>query len=138
ASAGGLAALTFVLQAPFQDAAPSAAAGPAILLPALAAASVARMESLPKAFVASVGLGVMQQVVRWNTDTPSLVDVAILIVILVALLVGERSKSRAHDADGGWRNADLVRSLAPAVAALPLVKWSKRGGWCCSSPARCC
>ncbi|MCB9376038.1 MAG: ATP-binding cassette domain-containing protein, partial [Microthrixaceae bacterium] len=128
AIAGGLAALTFVLQAPFQGAAPSAAAGPAILLPALAAAIVARMESLPKAFVAAVGLGVMQQVVRWNTDTPSLVDVAILIVILVALLVGERSKSRAHDADGGWRNADLVRSLAPAVAALPLVKWSKRVG----------
>ena len=128
AIAGGLAALTFVLQAPFQGAAPSAAAGPAILLPALAAAIVARMESLPKAFVAAVGLGVMQQVVRWNTDTPSLVDVAILIVILVALLVGERGRSRAHDADGGWRNADLVRSLAPAVAALPLVKWSKRVG----------
>ncbi|HMX66833.1 MAG TPA: branched-chain amino acid ABC transporter permease, partial [Microthrixaceae bacterium] len=67
AIAGGLAALTFVLQAPFQGAAPSAAAGPAILLPALAAAIVARMESLPKAFVAAVGLGVMQQVVRWNT-----------------------------------------------------------------------
>ena len=128
AIAGGLAALTFVLQAPFQGAAPSAAAGPAILLPALAAAIVARMESLPKAFVAAVGLGVMQQVVRWNTDTPSLVDVAILIVILVALLVGERSKSRAHDADGGWRNADWSARSPPAVAALPLVKWSKRVG----------
>jgi len=128
AIAGGLAALTFVLQAPFQGAAPSAAAGPAILLPALAAAIVARMESLPVAFGAAVGLGVMQQLVRWNTDTPSLVDVAILVVILVALLLGERSRSRAHDADGGWRNADLVRSLAPAVAALPLVRWAKRLG----------
>ncbi len=128
AIAGALAALTFVLQAPFQGAAPSATAGPAILLPALAAAIVARMESLPVAFVASIGLGVMQQVVRWNTDTPSLVDVAILVVILVALLVGEGSRSRAHDADGGWRNADLVRGLAPAVAALPLVRYAKRAG----------
>ena len=128
AIAGALAALTFVLQAPFQGAAPSAAAGPAILLPALAAAIVARMESLPVAFGAAIGLGVMQQLVRWNTDTPSLVDVALLIVILVALLVGEGKRSRAHDADGGWRNADLVRSLAPAVAALPLVKWAKRAG----------
>ncbi len=128
ALAGGLAALTYVLQAPFQGAAPSAAAGPAVLLPALAAAIVARMESLPVAFVAAIGLGVMQELVRWNTDTPSLVDVAVLIVILVALLVGERTRSRAHDADGGWRNADLVRSLAPAVAALPLVRWSKRVG----------
>ncbi|UDY37853.1 ATP-binding cassette domain-containing protein [Dermatobacter hominis] len=128
AIAGALAALTFVLQAPFQGAAPSAAAGPAILLPALAAAIVARMESLPVAFGAAIGLGVMQQLVRWNTDTPSLVDVAILVVILVALLVGERNRSRAHDADGGWRNADLIRSLAPAVAALPVVRWAKRAG----------
>ncbi|MEI2699515.1 MAG: hypothetical protein V9E94_14705 [Microthrixaceae bacterium] len=57
AIAGALAALTFVLQAPFRGAAPSAAAGPAVLLPALAAAIVARMESLPKAFAAAVGLG---------------------------------------------------------------------------------
>ena len=128
AIAGALAALTFVLQAPFQGAAPSAAAGPAILLPALAAAIVARMESLPVAFGAAIGLGVMQQLVRWNTDTPALVDVAILIVILVALLAGEQRRSRAHDADGGWRNADLVRSLTPAVAALPIVRWAKRIG----------
>jgi len=128
AIAGALAALTFVLQAPFQGAAPSATAGPAVLLTALAAAIVARMESLPVAFLAAVGLGVMQELVRWNTNTPSLVDVAILVVILVALLFGEGKRSRAHDADGGWRNADLVRSLVPKIAALPVVKWSKRFG----------
>lgn len=128
AIAGGLAALTFVLQAPFHGAAPSATAGPAILLTALAAAIVARMESLPVAFGAAVGLGVMQELVRWNTNTPSLVDVAILAVILVALLVGEGRRSRAHDADGGWRNADLVRALVPQVAALPVIRWAKRFG----------
>jgi len=128
AIAGALAALTFVLQAPFRGAAPSAAAGPAVLLPALAAAIVARMESLPKAFAAAVGLGVMQELVRWNTNTPSLVDVAILVVILVALLLGERGRSRAHDADGGWRNTDLVRSLVPAIASLGIVRWTKHIG----------
>ena len=128
ALAGALAALTFVLKAPFLGAAPSAAAGPAVLLPALAAAIVARMESLPVAFMAAIGLGVMEELVRWNTDTPSLVDVALLIVILVALLIGEGSRSRAHDVDGGWRNADLVRGLVPAVRALPLVRWASRVG----------
>ncbi|MBS1838991.1 MAG: branched-chain amino acid ABC transporter permease, partial [Actinobacteria bacterium] len=128
AIAGMLAALTFVLQAPFQGAAPSAAAGPAVLLAALAAAIVARMESMPVAFAAAVGLGVMQELVRWNTNTPSLVNLAILVVILVALLTGEGRRSRAHDADGGWRNADLVRGLAPKVAALPVVRWAKRFG----------
>ena len=128
ALAGGLAALTFVLKAPFLGASPSAAAGPAVLLPALAAAIVARMESLPVAFVAAVGLGVMEELVRWNSDVPALVDVVLLVVILVALLTGEGRRSRAHDADGGWRNADLVRGLVPAVAGLPLVRWARRAG----------
>lgn len=128
AIAGALAALTFVLQAPIKGAEPSATAGPAVLLTALAAAIVARMESLPVAFLTAVALGVMQGLVRWNTNTPSLVDVAVLVVILAALLLGEGKRSRAHDADGGWRNADLVRSLAPRIAALPVVRWSKRFG----------
>lgn len=119
ALAGGLAALTFVLQAPFLGASPAAAAGPAILLPALAAAIVARMESLPVAFVAAVVLGVVAELVRWNTDTPALLDVVLLIVIVVALLlVGEGRRSRAFDSDGGWRNAELIRRVHPVVARL--------------------
>src|SRR5690606_30881057 len=55
--AGGLAALTFVLRAPFLGATPAAIAGPAVMLPALAAAVVARMESMPVAFGAAVALG---------------------------------------------------------------------------------
>ena len=46
--AGGLAALTFMLQAPFAGVKPGVAAnGPTVLLPLLAAAVIARMESLP-------------------------------------------------------------------------------------------
>ena len=122
ALAGGLAALTFVLQAPFLGASPAAAAGPAILLPALAAAIVARMESLPVAFVTAVVLGVVAELVRWNTDTPALLDVVLLVVILVALLVGEGRRSRAFDADAGWRNAELIRRIHPAVARLRTVR----------------
>ena len=72
--AGGLAALTYVLQAPSSGISPSVvSAGPAVLLPALAAAVVARLESLPMAFVAGIGLGMMDQLVRWNgTGTPSI------------------------------------------------------------------
>ncbi|MFZ4518520.1 MAG: ATP-binding cassette domain-containing protein [Microthrixaceae bacterium] len=128
AIAGALAALTFVLQAPFLGAAPSAAAGPAVLLPALAAAIVARMERLTVAFAAAVVLGVVQELVRWNSDTPALVDVVVLLVILVALLTDRATRSRAHDADGGWRDADLVRPLAPALAALPVVRAARAAG----------
>ena len=128
ALAGALAALTFVLRAPFLGATPSAIAGPAVMLPALAAAVVARMESMPVAFGAAVGLGVVDQIVRWNTTSPELVDVVLLVVIVAALLLQRGSRSRAHDADGGWRDAELIRPLAPAVASLRTVRWSKHLG----------
>jgi len=128
ALAAALAALTFVLRAPFLGATPSAIAGPAVMLPALAAAVVARMESMPVAFGAAVGLGVVDQIVRWNTSSPELVDVVLLVVIVAALLLRRGSRSRAHDADGGWRDAELVRPLAPAIAALRSVRITKALG----------
>ena len=74
--AGALAALTFILKAPFTGIAPGVATtGPAVLLPALAAAVVARMESLPVALGAGIGLGIVEQVARWNTTgSPSFID----------------------------------------------------------------
>lgn len=125
ALAGGLAALTFVLQAPFLGASPAAAAGPAILLPALAAAIVARMESLPVAFAAAVVIGAAGELVRWNSDTPALLDVLLLVVILVALLVGQGRRTRAFDADGGWRDAELIRRLPPSIAALGPIRLAR-------------
>ncbi len=126
--AGMLAALTWVLKAPFLGATPAAIAGPAVLLPALAAAVVARMESMPVAFIAAVGLGVVDQVVRWNTTSPELIDVVLLAVIVVALLLQRGTTSRAHDADGGWRDAELIRPIAPAIAALRPVRVAKALG----------
>lgn len=126
--AGLLAALTFVLKAPFLGATPSAIAGPAVLLPALAAAVVGRMESMPVTFVAAVGLGVVDQLVRWNTTSPELVDVVLLVVIVVSLLARRGSASRAFDADGGWRDAELIRPIAPAVAALRSVRVTRAAG----------
>jgi ABC-type branched-subunit amino acid transport system ATPase component/ABC-type branched-subunit amino acid transport system permease subunit len=126
AIAGALAGLGFVLQAPILGAAPSAAAGPAVLLPALAAAIVGRMESMPAAFGAAVVIGSATEVVRWNSDTPSLVDVLLLVVIVVALLARRASATRAHDADGGWREADLARPLDPSLAARRSVRVVRR------------
>jgi ABC-type branched-subunit amino acid transport system ATPase component/ABC-type branched-subunit amino acid transport system permease subunit len=126
--AGALAALTFVLKAPFLGATPAAIAGPAVLLPALAAAVVGRMESMPVTFAAAVTLGVVDQLVRWNTTSPELVDVVLLLVIVVALLARRGSSSRAFDADGGWRDAELIRPIAPAIAALRSVRVARAAG----------
>ncbi len=125
ALAGLLAALTLVLRAPSLGMAPSVTLGPALLLPALAAAIVARMESMPVAFGAAMVIGVIEQALRWNTDTPSLLSVMTLAIILLALLAQRRGASRAYDAEGGWRDTELIARLHPAVAALPAVRIAK-------------
>lgn len=127
AIAGGLAALTLALQAPFSGATASALAGPAVMLTALAAAVVARMESMPKAFVAALGIGILDQLVRWNTSSPELVDVVIFAVIVGALLT-QKSRSRAHDADGGWRDAEFVGAMAPTINKLKEIQIAKIAG----------
>ncbi|MCB1270368.1 MAG: ATP-binding cassette domain-containing protein, partial [Microthrixaceae bacterium] len=125
ALAGLLAALTLVLRAPSLGMAPSVTLGPALLLPALAAAIIARMESMPVAFAAAMAIGVVEQTLRWNTDTPSLLSVMTLVVILLALLVQRRGASRAYDADAGWRDSELISRMHPSIAALSSVRAAK-------------
>ena len=68
--AGGLAALTFLLKAPFS--------GVALAAPRRADAAAARAgrrrrgpHGVPaRAFAAGIGLGIMEQIVRWNTAAP--------------------------------------------------------------------
>jgi branched-chain amino acid transport system permease protein len=128
AIAGGLATLTFMLKAPFAGAAPSAGQGITVLLPALAAAVVARMESLPLAFGAGLGLGIMESLVRWNsTGDPTFDKVVFLAVILVALLAQRAKLSRAMLGDGGWSFAAVVKPTPEVLRDLPEVKWVRRG-----------
>ncbi|TMD93713.1 MAG: hypothetical protein E6I76_13980, partial [Chloroflexi bacterium] len=120
--AGGFAALTVTLTAPGSGLTIDAAAGATLLLPALAAAVVADLESLPTAFVVGVGLGVVDQVVRWNVDKQATETVVFLAVIMVALLVRHRRTSRV-DADlSSWSIASGARPIAAALRALPEVR----------------
>ena len=128
--AGGLATLTFILKAPFTGIAPGVASnGPTVLLPGLAAAVVARMESLPVAFGAGVALGIMEQVVRWNTSgTPSFQNVVFLVVIIVALLLQRGSLSRAKlGGASAWEATGVVKPTPRELRHLPEVRWVKIG-----------
>ncbi len=122
--AGALAALTVVLQAPSQGLILDAAAGPQLLLPALAAAVVARMEDLRKAFVAGVALGIVDQVVRWNVDKQSASTLVFLAVIVGALALQRRGGARGADTDDAWAATPRLRMPA-ALAALPQVRRSR-------------
>ncbi len=126
--AGGLAALTYVLQAPSSGISPGVvSAGPAVLLPALAAAVVARLESLPTAFLAGIGLGMLDQVVRWNgTGTPSITTMFFLAVILIALLAQRASLSRAMNSESASFTSDgIVKPVPRELSHLPEVKYVK-------------
>ncbi len=126
--AGALAVLTYMLQAPFEGVKPGLLSnGPTVLLPLLAAAVVARMESLPIAFAAGIGLGIMEQVVRWNSSgTPSFVWVAYLVVILTSLIIQRGKLSRTEETIT-WSATAVVKPIPLELRHLPEVRWVRIG-----------
>jgi ABC-type branched-subunit amino acid transport system ATPase component/ABC-type branched-subunit amino acid transport system permease subunit len=118
---GGVAAAVMVLNAPTNGlpVSPFVGAG-GIFLPALAAAIVAKMESLPVAFASGVLLGVLQAVAFQNLHKAALGTVLFLVVILAALLLRRWDVSRAETAsESAGSLAGTSRALPPAVARLP-------------------
>ena len=127
AVAAVLSALSAMLAAPLVGSGSSFTSGPALLLPALAAAVLARMESLPGAMLAGVGVGVFEQAVFWNYSRASLVDVGLLGAILVGLLLQRDKLSRADDALGaGWSAAGEAPPVPTPLARLPEIVWGRR------------
>ncbi|HVX16762.1 MAG TPA: ABC transporter permease [Acidimicrobiales bacterium] len=123
--AGGLATLAFILKAPSAGVNPAAAQGVAAtaLLPGLAAAVLARMESMPVAVAAGLALGVMEQLVQWNSSSPTFVWVMYLLVILVALLAQRGKLSRAFDGSGSsWSSIGNVKPIPRELRRLPEVR----------------
>jgi len=124
--AGGLAGLTFILKAPFAGATSTAfGSAETLLLPALAASVVARMESLPVAFGAGVGLEILSQLTFWNAHKDSVSDVTFLVIILIALLVQREKTSRAMEAGSTWSMASVLRPVPDELKNLPEVKYAR-------------
>ncbi len=126
AVAGLLASLAVILPAPNQGLTIDAAAGPTLLLPALAAAVIAGMESLPIAVVAGIGLGILNSLIGWNFNKQSVTTVAFLIIILVALVLNRGPIGRREGAEestlslagGGSREIPAVLRNLPEVLAM--------------------
>jgi len=109
AIAGGLSALTAILTAPTQGFTSAGSFGPELLLRAMTGAVIARMDSIPVALGAGIGLGVIEQLLLWNYPQSGLVEVALFGLILVTLLVQRPRGGRASE-KGSWT---AVRSLKP-------------------------
>ncbi|HVU62317.1 MAG TPA: ATP-binding cassette domain-containing protein [Mycobacteriales bacterium] len=120
--AGLLATIAVILPAPSQGLTIDAGAGPQVLLPALAAAVLAGMESLPIAVAAGIGLGVLNSLISWNFNKQSVTTVAFLIVILVALLLQRGPIGRRDGAEETSLGvAGATRDVPAALRRLPEV-----------------
>ncbi len=123
--AAGLAGVATLLRLPIQGVAIGSVSGPDILLRALAAAVIARMEKLPVAFGASILIGVVQQAVLFETGKPYAADGVVLAIILVALLVqkgGVVERARLTGVSA-WAAQREVRPIPRELRGLPEIKY---------------
>jgi branched-chain amino acid transport system permease protein len=100
--------------------------GPSILVRALAAVVIARMERLPTIFGASALLGVLESVLIFKGDA-TLVDPIMFVVILGALLFQRRGQVARTDEQSAWQAAADVRPIPRELSRLREVVWGKRG-----------
>jgi len=126
--AAGLSGMASILSVPILGTDLGVIGGPVVLLAPLAAAVIARMESLPVAVAAALGIGVFQQAVFWNYPRSSTVDVGLFVIILFALLLQRRRVSRVDDTGlGGYVAVREVRPIPAVLRDLPEVRWGRTG-----------
>jgi len=85
--AGVLSAFTAILAAPGQTSSLTEVLSPELLLLALTAAMVGAMVSLTVAFVAAIGVGVIQEILVWNLTSTAQVDLVLFAIVMAVLLV---------------------------------------------------
>lgn len=125
--AAGLSGAAALLRAPIVGISIGTVLGPSLLLRALAAAVIARMESLPVAFGAAVGLGMVEQAVFWDTGRSLITDAVLFGVIMVGLLLQRRGPaSRVGDeATSTWTASREIRPVPPELRSVTVVVWGR-------------
>jgi ABC-type branched-subunit amino acid transport system ATPase component/ABC-type branched-subunit amino acid transport system permease subunit len=123
----GLSGLAVLLRLPIQGVNIGGLEGTALLLRALAAAVIGRMESMPKAFAAAIGLGMFEQAVLFHTGRTVLVDGFLFFIIIAGLLFQRRGQaSRADDIGASsWSATREVRPIPRELIALPEIRVSQ-------------
>ncbi len=122
--AGGIAAFSAILVTPTTAGSGMEGLGPDLLLKGLAGAVIARMSSIPIAIGASLGIGVIEQVLLSNPDTRGLVTVVIALIIVVALL-RQPELGRSGQDKGRWRRV-VLPPLPEAYRSVRSIVWLPR------------
>jgi branched-chain amino acid transport system permease protein len=101
--------------------------GPTILIRALAAAVIGRMEKLPTIFIASLALGVVEACIVFASKS-IIVDPILFLVVLGALLFQRRKNAPrvSEDEQSTWQAARQVRPVPRELESLPEIVWGRR------------
>ena len=98
------------------------------LLFALAAAVVAKMESIPTAVLAGVAIGIVDFATVQNTGESSISTAVMLVFILVALIFQKGSAARAKDTGvSSFKSLQEFRPVPPELRDLREIRIAKTG-----------
>ena len=127
--AGLLSGIGVFFRAPLTGLPMGSLIGPQVLLFALAAAVIARMDRLGVALLAGALLGMFDQTSFYSSRTASVATALLLPIVLVALLAQRRQLSRAADSGTAtWQAVRPMRGLPPLVRRLPEVRAARAVG----------
>ena len=102
--------------------------GPSLLLPALAAAVIGRMEHLPTIAFAAIALGIVEQAVVWDWNQPQYVQPVLFVVVLLALFCTPAGRGlRTRTEPSTWRAIREPRPVPAALARLTEVRVVRAG-----------
>jgi ABC-type branched-subunit amino acid transport system permease subunit len=117
---GLLAGIGAILLAPVVGFSSTEAVGLPLLARGLAAATVARFESIGLAFGVGLAFGLIDQLAIFYTGQSGVTDAIVLGCVLVVLLLRRFEKRRTTAAEeSSWAVADPVRPLPPEIAEHP-------------------
>ncbi len=103
------------------------ALGPAFLIQAIGAAVIGSFERFPTIAVASIAIGILDQSNTFQSgNRPAFNDVALFLIVLMALLFAKRASSTRAGDVSTWRAVGEVRRIPPELARLPEVRYA---GW---------
>jgi branched-chain amino acid transport system permease protein len=99
------------------------AVGVTVLLRALAAVVIARMERIPLAVAAALAISIFEQSVFWSLRQSALVDAVLLGVVIVALLAQRGRFARVDEtATSTWAATEEIAGIPSELASLPQVR----------------
>lgn len=117
-----LASITIFLRSTLVGVPTDGSLGPTVLLYALTAAVIARMESIPTALVAGMAIGVLAQASVFSTGSDTLAGAIMLAVILGSLLTQRGTLSRGQDTGvSSFRTVKEFKAVPAELRGVPEV-----------------